>query len=344
VNARRPCDDPQSVAQPLDRGSCGQDRAFERIGRFAAQAVGDGAQQPILRRHQFLRGVEHQKRARAIGALGVAGGKAGLSDQGRLLIARHAANGHGAPQHPGVGETEIRGRVPDLGKTGHGHIEEFAQGLIPPASANVVQRGAAGVRGVGQMRPAAGEPPDQETVHRPESDVPRSGGIARTRHAIQDPGNLGGRKIRVQQQAGLLREFRPRAAAIEVPAPVGGAAVLPHDGVEQRHAVALVPENRGFALIGDADGGDAGPQLVQSAQHLSGRRKHRGPNHFGVVLHPAGRRVNLLEGLLFGGNRLAGGGERHCPARTGSLINCEQHIIGHRRSPGAAMSRSFVYH
>jgi len=55
----------------------------------------------------------------------------------------------------------------------------------------------------------------------------------------------------------LRRDFRFRIVAIQFTAAVGGAAVLPHDGIEQRHAGASIPENGGFALIGDANGGDA---------------------------------------------------------------------------------------
>jgi hypothetical protein len=35
-----------------------------------------------------------------------------------------------------------------------------------------------------------------------------------------------------------------------------GAAVLPDDGVVDRLAGAAVPQHRGLALVGDADGGD----------------------------------------------------------------------------------------
>src|SRR5207244_11465518 len=45
-------------------------------------------------------------------------------------------------------------------------------------------------------------------------------------------------------------------AAAQRSAGVGGAAILPDDGVVDRLAGRAVPHDRGLALVGDADGGD----------------------------------------------------------------------------------------
>jgi hypothetical protein len=37
----------QPVAQPLHHRARDEDRAFQRIGRFAVELVGDGAEQPV---------------------------------------------------------------------------------------------------------------------------------------------------------------------------------------------------------------------------------------------------------------------------------------------------------
>jgi hypothetical protein len=61
--------------------------------------VGDGAEQAVLRRHETLRGIEHQERAGSISALGIAGGKACLPDESRLLIAGNSADGQGLTEN-----------------------------------------------------------------------------------------------------------------------------------------------------------------------------------------------------------------------------------------------------
>ena len=61
---------------------------------------------------------------------------------------------------------------------------------------NVVEVGTAGVGGVGDMHPAAGEAPDQETVHGAEAQfarMPRD--HARAIHTIQNPRKLGAGEI-----------------------------------------------------------------------------------------------------------------------------------------------------
>ena len=47
-----------------------------------------------------------------------------------------------------------------------------------------------------------------------------------------------------------------QAVALHLVAEAGGAAVLPDDGVADRLAGLAVPDDGGFALVGDADGGD----------------------------------------------------------------------------------------
>ena len=73
---------------------------------------------------------------------------------------------------------------------------------------------------------------------------------------VEQPGDLGGREIRIEHQAGFLRDRGLMPGRAQRRAGVGGAAVLPDDGVVDRPAVDAIPDDRGLALVGDADAGD----------------------------------------------------------------------------------------
>src|SRR5207245_2614007 len=77
-------------------------------------------------------------------------------------------------------------------------------------------------------------------------------------------------------------------------ADLAGPGVLPDDRVEDRLAGRLLPDDRGLALVGDADRGQvrgADAALLERAlRHSLGLL----PDLHGVVLHQARRRIDLL--------------------------------------------------
>ncbi len=72
---------------------------------------------------------------------------------------------------------------------------------------------------------------------------------------IQNPSDFGGGKIGIEQQAGLAAEFRLGVGAVQFPAAIRGATVLPYDSIVNGRAAAAIPQDSGLALIGDADRG-----------------------------------------------------------------------------------------
>jgi hypothetical protein len=90
-------------------------------------------------------------------------------------------------------------------------------------------------------------------------------------------------------------------------ADVGGAAILPDDGIVDRPAGAAVPDHHGFPLIGDADCRDVGRGQAAIADRLARGREDGGPDLLRVVLDPARPGVDLGEFLLRRGHR---GGRR----------------------------------
>src|SRR5690606_35110255 len=65
-------------------------------------------------------------------------------------------------------------------------------------------------------------------------------------------------------------------------------AVLPHDGAVLLRTAPAVPEQRGLALVGDANGRDFFADHPRLAHRLTHRAAHALPDLLGVVLDPTG--------------------------------------------------------
>ena len=126
-------------------------------------------------------------------------------------------------------------------------------------------------------------------------------------------------------------------SALQSGADIGGAAVLPDDGAMHRLAGGAVPHHGGFALVGDADGGDVFGGDARFPQRLAAGGDGGGPDVLRLVLDPARRRKMLREFLLRGrgdGNV----GAKHDGARgCGALID-GQHMGHERCFPGCCFA------
>jgi hypothetical protein len=85
------------------------------------------------------------------------------------------------------------------------------------------------------------------------------------------------------------------AGGLQAFAEVGSAAVLPDQRVVYGHAGFAVPQEGGFALVGDADGGNVFRLRVGLGHCFQGNRDLRRRNLLGIVLHPAGLGKDLIE-------------------------------------------------
>ena len=240
-------------------------------------------------------GVEEDEGAGAVSGFDHARREAGLADQGGLLVAGDAADGDGGAEQRRVGGAEVAGAVADFREHGGGDAEEAEHLRVPFRGGEVAEEGAGGVCGVGGEDAAGGEAPEEVGVDGAEGEFAGFGAAAGAGDSVEDPGDLGGGEIRVQAEAGAAGDFGVVAVAGELVAEIGGAAVLPDDGVVDRVAGGAVPDEGGFALVGDADGGDAGVGLGQGG---AGGGEGGGPEVCRVVLDPAGVGVVLGEFFL----------------------------------------------
>ena len=92
----------------------------------------------------------------------------------------------------------------------------------------------------------------------PKASSPRFGAARAPGDVVEQPGELGRRRSRGRSPARSSRaQLGSRPSLLQPLAQVRGAPVLPDDRVVRRaRPVRAVPDERGLALVGDADGGD----------------------------------------------------------------------------------------
>ena len=288
-------DQPKPVSQPLDGGAGDEDRAFHRVGRLPADAVRGRRQQAVLRLDRRRPGVEQQEAARAVGGLRHAGFEAGLADERRLLVAGDAGYRDPGAEEIRLGRAEHTAAVADFRQQCARDAEEAQQLVIPVAAMDVEQQRARGIRHVGRMHLPTGQPPQQEAVDRAEGELAALRAFPRAGHVVEQPGELRAGEIGIEQQARALAYEGLGAVGLEPRAGLGRTTVLPDDGTVNRPAARAIPDDRRFALVGDADRGNVLRGKPGALQRLASGRDGVAPDVFRVVLHPAVGRVVLRQ-------------------------------------------------
>src|ERR1019366_3909255 len=190
------------------------------------------------------------------------------------------------------------------------------------------------------MPGAAGQVPDEPTVHGAESQLTMLRPGSRAWDVVENPSHLGRGKIRVQHKARAVGDVFTDAALLQGLALCGCTPVLPHDGGRDGLAGGAVPDNYRLALVGDADGGDvagarAGPaQRVDSAGELAGEDLH------GVVLDPTRLRVELLKLMLCHGGNRSDRVKQDCAGTGCPLIKCKDVSHLFRSPSGYSQTRA----
>ena len=169
--------------------------------------------------------VDEHEASSPVRGLGLADGEAAVAEEGRLLVSGNPADRHGGAQERGVRDDAARR---------HDARQEFAldseqrEKLIVPVERREIEKhGPGGVRHIDDVRPTAGELPDEPRVHGSEEQVP-----PREFGAFEDPLELRRREVRVRDEAGPL----PDQVAREFTATRGRTPVLPDDGALHRSA------------------------------------------------------------------------------------------------------------
>ena len=159
--------------------------------------------------------------------------------------------------------------------------QDLQQLGVPLVLLDVVDQRARGVGRVGGMHLAAGQPPDQETVDRAGQQFAASRrACARLSHCRAARRSWCRRNRDRAAARSFCVNFFSRPCLLQLLAERRGAPVLPDDGVVDRLAGRLVPDDDGFALVGDADRRDVGgrrARLSSAPPCRSTRRSARSP-------------------------------------------------------------------
>ena len=184
LDLARRLDDAEPVAQPLHHRAGDERAALERVARPRRRAsTPTVVSSPFCDGTGARAGVHQHERAGAVGALGVAGGEAGLAEQRRLLIAGDARDRDavGQPGHAARLAVALR-RAAHLGQHRARHAEQRRTARRAPVErVQIEQQRARRVRHVGDVRRAAGQPPDEEAVDGAEAELAALGARAQRR-------------------------------------------------------------------------------------------------------------------------------------------------------------------
>ena len=201
------------------------------------------------------------------------------------------------------------------------NFENFA---IPREGFEIHQLGPAGVRHVGDVDSTcrtAGELPQKKRVNRSEQEVAGSGFFARVHDIIQDPADFQRAEISGERKASLLPKPVGAAIARQFRDGVLNARVLPDDGV-----VDGPPVLRSQTIV-------VSRWLVMPMAPISAALRFLAcmaaamtccvlrQISCGIVLDPAGPRVNLQVFALGGGDDLPGTVEDDEARAGGALVN-----------------------
>ena len=331
-------DDPQPVAQPLDRGTGHEDRALEHVGGLAVDAPADARQQAVLGVGGVVAGVQQQERPGAVGVLRRAGRPAALPEQRGLLVAADPGDRCVDPEEcVGVGVGDVARGVPSLWQHRPRHVQQRLHLVGPAVVAHVPEHRAAGVGRLRDVRASAGELPAQPGVHGSEGEVPGRRTVAGTVDVVQQPRELRAGEVRVDDQAGRPADPVDVAGVAQLVAVPRGAAVLPHDRVVDRLARAAVPDHDRLALVGDPDARDVARRGVRRVERLTARGQCRVPDLGRVVLDPAGTGEVLRELAVARSEQRPLLVHDHAADTGGALVDAQDpgHVassrVGHRR-------------
>ena len=271
---------------PVKGRTGGQDVALPRVRRCPADVPGQRRGDPVGRPARFGDG-GHDRGPGAVGDLARPRDRAAVVVQRGVGVGQHGDDGDaGRDAALAEGATEAGVRRTDLRQHPDRDAEEVQQLRVPLPCPEVEEQGAGGVAGLdGEV---SGQPRHEPRVHGAHRDVrpvdPRRGrGVQRVAH-------LGGREHRIERQAGPRAHERRRARMPlgQLPAPGGGAGVLPPEHRTDRTPGRALPADHRLALVRDGDPHE--DRVGSPGQALPDRRERGTPQLVGVLLDHAGGR------------------------------------------------------
>ena len=209
--------------------------ALDGIGWLSLEAIGNGAQQLIVRLEHVCSGIQQQEAAGAVGAFCHAFLETALSECCTLLIADHPGDGDGSTEERGLGGAEICGTVLYLRQ----HRRRYSNSESRSSSQDCDRILKSMVREAlvaSVVTFSAGKFPQQPAVDGAKASSPRSARAPRQGRCPESSVSWSLRN-RVQQQSGFALNVGDRVLLLlELGAVVAGASVLPDNSMMDRCA------------------------------------------------------------------------------------------------------------
>src|SRR3982074_1318687 len=120
------------------------------------------------------------------------------------------------------------------------------------------------------MNSSIREFPDQPGVDRSKRQCPAVRLFASSRNIVEQPVHFGAGEVGVDYEPRLLLNHFCVSGGSQFVAERRGATILPNDCVMNRFTGFAIPNNGGFALIGDADAGDIFGRGAGATESLGG--------------------------------------------------------------------------
>ena len=246
----------------------------------------------LRERDRLAPGVEQGEAAGAVGRLHHAGREAALPDGGRLLVAGDAEDADRPAEQVRHGRAEVGGAVAHLAAAARRGTPKSSQQLVVPVAAAMSKAACARRwwrRWHAPCRRSAATAGSCRRCRRQAGPARRG---ARAVDVVEQPGDLGRRRNRDRAAArSWPRSSRSWPSARSLRAQLGGAAVLPDDGVVDRLAGARSQMTSVSRWLVMPMRGDVGARVDAGLGHrrAHGRDDAR-PDLLRVVLDPAGRR------------------------------------------------------
>jgi len=253
-----------------------------------------------------------------------------LPEKRRLLVARRARNRHAAEHF------QIENMMLDLAvyaarrhclwQHPTGDFETVEKLFVIVELMNIKEHRARSVGIVGHV--LTGKVPDQPGIHGAEEQFAVFRALLAVFDMIEDVANLRAGKIRIDQKPGGLLHIIAPAFGNERFAERRRPAALPDNGVVDRQSGRLVPNDRGFALVGHTDGGNLARLNVFAPEHIRGGLLLRFQNVERVVLNVPRTGIDLAEFILRAADDFAFEIEQDCTGTRRALIKGEK-ILRH---------------
>ncbi len=197
---------------------------------------------------------------------------------------------------------------------------------------NVKQHRAGSIGVIGHMYRAFCQIPNQPCIHRAKKQPAFLCLLSCALHIFQYPCNFGSTEIGVRHQSRLFFHAFSQACRRHFIYHIRSPPTLPDNRIVYGRSRLLVPYNRSFTLIGNANAADILRLCAHHRHRFNGNCKLRGPYLHRIMLHPPRIRINLLKLSLRHRTDFSLFVKQNAAGTCRPLIQC-QYILFHYNPP-----------